>query len=149
MSGHVRAGRRRGALRAAPVALVLVVAACTGPAGAQTCVDWVPYPDEAARTQAAALVVDATVHERAGTRPMLGTDAPVWEVEVVAVVAGDAAPGDRLHVAATPVTCTPDPPSDPLDVDHPVRLWLDRGDPADGTGEGWRLLTPYDGVRPA
>lgn len=145
-------GRPWGGRWGAPVAaaaLLLALAACTGcAASAHTCVDCAPFPDEAARTEAAELVVDATVRERAGTRAMLGTEAPVWEVEVVAVVAGDAAPGDRLRVAVTPVTCSADGGGDPLDVDHAVRLWLERGDPVDGSGDGWRTLTPYDGVRP-
>ncbi|WP_155378733.1 hypothetical protein [Cellulomonas sp. JZ18] len=33
-------------------------------------------------------------------------------------------------------------------MDHPVRLWLARGDPLDGSGDGWRTITPYDGVGP-
>ncbi|MCB7135553.1 hypothetical protein [Cellulosimicrobium marinum] len=147
-----RTPRHTAAALAAAALLAPTLGACAAlgaTSGTESCVDWVSFDTAADREAAATLVVDATVLRRDGTRPMLGTDAHVWEVEVTDVVHGDATPGDRLAVASTPQTCSDGtyPDGDPLDVDHAVRLYLADGDHAvPGTAEGWSLITPFDGV---
>lgn len=152
--GHRPAPGRRAARALAVLALAPALAACQ-PAAGETCVSWADLPDDAARADAARLVVDVDVLGRDGTRGMLGTDAHVWEVEVTDVVQAGAATvrtGDRLAVASTPQTCTGDdasPDGDPLDVDGPVRLYLTDDHQLPHEGEGWSLITPFDGVAPA
>ena len=95
-------------------------------------------------------MVDATVVEQDGTRSMFGAEANVWSIEVGSVVKGDAEPGERLQVVSTPPTCSGEtyPEGDPLDVEGEVRLYLK--DAASfqlpGSGDGWALITPLDGV---
>jgi hypothetical protein len=132
------------------VAGVVAVATVRLPGAVHSCVDWATFPDDASRTEAADLVVDATVVEQTGTRSMFGEKANVWEVEVETVVKGDAAAGDHIEVVSTPPTCSGEtyPEGDPLDVDDEVRLYLK--DAAffqlPGSGDGWALITPFDGV---
>lgn len=121
--------------------------ACTA---TESCVSWADFPDDASRTEQATLVVDATVVEQAGARSMFGDEANVWEVEVDAVLTGDVDPGERIEVVSTPPTCSSEtyPEGDPLDVEGEVRLYLQ--DAASfqipGSGTGWALITPFDGV---
>ncbi|MFF2620361.1 hypothetical protein [Oerskovia jenensis] len=131
--------------------LSAVLTACVPGSVSETCVDWVSFPDDAARTDQADLVVDATVIERAGTRSMFGDEANVWSVEVGSVAKGDAEPGGRLEVVSTPPTCSGGatyPEGDPLDVEGEVRLYLKDAEAFQlpGSGEGWALITPFDGV---
>lgn len=140
----------RTAVAAAAGVLTGLLAACVPGSGSETCVSWASFPDDAARTEQADLVVDATVVEQAGTRSMFGAEANVWSIEVGSVVKGDAEPGERLEVVSTPPTCTGEayPDGDPLDVAGEVRLYLK--DAASfqlpGSGDGWALITPLDGV---
>lgn len=133
----------------------MLVACQPQPRAGETCVSWVDLADEQDRVEASGLVVDADVLGRDGTRGMLGVDAHVWEVEVVDVVqdlAGTASAGDRLAVASTPQTCGGGdlyPDGDPLDVDGTVRLYLTDDHQLPVEGEGWSLITPFDGVAPA
>lgn len=126
---------------AAAAGVLTGLAACVPGSGSETCVSWASFPDDAARTEQADLVVDATVVEQAGTRSMFG---------VGSVVKGDAEPGERLEVVSTPPTCTGEayPDGDPLDVEGEVRLYLK--DAASfqlpRSGDGWALITPLDGV---
>ncbi len=147
-----RVGRRCRVLLLGPsvVAAAALVGACVPTETPQSCISWVSYEDDAARAESADVVVDAVVHGRAGSRPMFGVEAAVWEVETTAVLKGDIEPGEWVEVASTPVTCTPDgtyPRGDPLDVDGPVRLFLHDGEFAvEATESGLALITPSDGV---
>lgn len=128
----------------------MLLAACVPGAASETCVSWASFPDDASRTEQADLVVDATVVEQDGTRSMFGAEANVWSIDVGSVVKGDAEPGERLQVVSTPPTCSGEtyPEGDPLDVEGEVRLYLK--DAASfqlpGSGDGWALITPLDGV---
>lgn len=133
------------------VAGIVAVATVRLPGSAvSSCVDWATFPDDAARTEQADLVVDATVVDQAGTRSMFGEKTNVWSIEVGSVVKGEAAPGERIEVASTPLTCSGEayPEGDPLDVEGEVRLYLkDAGAfQIAGTGDGWALITPLDGM---
>src|SRR5690606_2103926 len=93
----------------------------------QSCVSWVSFDDDDARSDASEIVVEAVVQGRAGERAMFGAQASVWDVEVTAVRKGDVAAGDHLEVASTPVTCSGAtyPDGDPLDTADPLVLFLD------------------------
>ncbi|RXR25822.1 hypothetical protein EQW78_11465 [Oerskovia turbata] len=135
---------------AAAGVLTVLLAACVAGTGSETCVSWASFADDAARTEQADLVVDATVVEQAGTRSMFGAEANVWSVDVGSVAKGDAEPGERLEVVSTPPTCSSAtyPEGDPLDADGEVRLYLKDAESfhLPGSGDGWALITPLDGV---
>lgn len=99
--------------------LGVAVGACSGPA-AQTCISWVRYEDDAARTEAADVVIEA------GERLDVASTPRTCE-------------GDRIY-----------PDGDPLDTDGSLRLYLVDSDFAiEGTETGLALITPFDGAAPA
>lgn len=149
--------RRRPLVRTSAGALVTLLvpltAACGVPAAQGACISWVTLEDDAARTEAADIVVEGRALERVGERAMFGVDAAVWGVEVERVLKGAAEAGSVIDVASTPRSCEVAgayPEGDPLDTDDLLRLYLTDSDfEVQDTEGGLALVTPFDGVAPA
>ena len=123
----------------------LAAGALTGCVTPQTCVSWVDFETPQAAYDDAGLVVRGDPGDVVGVRAVFGVASPVHRVEVAEVLKG-VDPGATIDVAAVPLTCMADgeefPEGDPLDVDGELILFLYR------EPDGWRLITPFDGVLP-
>lgn len=130
---------------AALVTVAAVVGMLTACVRSGICVSWVDYETPQQAYDDATLVVVGTAEPTGSTRDVLGVPMPVYAIDVAETLKGES-PTDLL-VAPAPLTCMggasefPDG-IDPLATDDELVLFLHLDD------EGWRLITPFDGVLP-
>lgn len=133
------------------------------------CVDWVHFETPRDAAADAGAVLRGTVVERDGTAQLYGVEANRWLVDVEEVLERPdparsdvepqpelmVSPGERIAVVSTPETCSGSlyPEGDPLDpatglgdADGTVIFLLSAAGGTGEGGEGFHLITPFQGV---
>lgn len=150
---------RAAVLRCAGVLLVTSVMAGCAPAfvsefSEPVCLDWRDYGSLEEAAGSHDFIVRAELEPTETTVTIYGEEASLHRATVTEVFGGEAEVGDVLDVVSTPASCTtgaPYPNGDPMLRDE-ATLVLIPGDPAWGSAEFLKTITPYDGLwdeRPA